>query len=130
MINIADITDLADLADLSDVGERFYQGETIIPGAGYPARSSLSREELAYSIQAADASREEQQRTELRLQEENRQIKSVQEQLGKKLTEVENQLKSVEGAAKAKQDVRAFADQVKRQLYEELHVEKLRRGLI
>ncbi len=133
MINIADITDLADLADLadlSDVGERFYQGGTIIPGAGYPARSSLSREELAYSIQAADASREEQQRTELRLQEENRQIKSVQEQLGKKLTEVENQLKSVEGAAKAKQDVRAFADQVKRQLYEELHVEKLRRGLI
>ncbi len=127
MINIADITDLA---DLSDVGERFYQGETIIPGAGYPARSSLSREELAYSIQAADASREEQQRSELRLQEENRQIKSVQEQLGKKLTEVENQLKSVEGAAKAKQDVRAFADQVKRQLYEELHVEKLRRGLI
>ncbi len=77
-----------------------------------------------------DTSREEQRRAELRLREENVQIKSVQEQLGRKLTEVEKQLKAVEGRAKAKEDVRAFADQVKRQLYEELHVEKLRRGLI
>lgn len=77
-----------------------------------------------------DTSREEQRRAEQRLREENVQIKSVQEQLGRKLTEVEKQLKAVEGTAKAKEDVRAFADQVKRQLYEELHVEKLRRGLI
>ncbi len=108
--------------------------------AGQPsgrARQSLSQahygypsQELAYSIQATDSSQDEQQRTGLRLQEENIQIKSVQEQLGKKLTEVEEQLKAVEGAAKAKQDVRAFTDQIKRQLYEELHVEKLRRGLI
>ncbi len=108
--------------------------------AGQPsgrARQSLSQahygypsQELASSIQATDSSQDEQQRTGLRLQEENIQIKSVQEQLGKKLTEVEEQLKAVEGAAKAKQDVRAFTDQIKRQLYEELHVEKLRRGLI
>ena len=59
-----------------------------------------------------------------------RSINSVQDQLGKKLQEVEQQLKKVETASKAQEDVRAFADQVKRQLYEELHVEKLRRGLI
>ncbi len=94
------------------------------PGSGYPVQ------ELAYSMPDTDTSREEQRRAELRLREENVQIKSVQEQLGRKLTEVEKQLKAVEGTAKAKEDVRAFADQVKRQLYEELHVEKLRRGLI
>ena len=94
------------------------------PSPGYPVQ------ELAYSMPDTDTSREEQRRAELRLREENVQIKSVQEQLGRKLTEVEKQLKAVEGRAKAKEDVRAFADQVKRQLYEELHVEKLRRGLI
>lgn len=91
---------------------------------GYPAS------ELAYTAQNPDTSREEHQRTEMRLKEENSQIKSAQEQLGRKLAEVEKQLKDVEGATKARQDVRSFADQVKRQLYEELHVEKLRRGLI
>lgn len=94
------------------------------PGSGYPVQ------ELAYSMPDTDTSREEQRRAEQRLREENVQIKSVQEQLGRKLTEVEKQLKAVEGTAKAKEDVRTFADQVKRQLYEELHVEKLRRGLI
>jgi len=93
-------------------------------GSGYPAQ------ELAYSMPDTDTSREEQHREKLRMQEENIQIKSAQEQLGRKLTEVEKQLRAVEGAAKAKEDVRTFADQVKRQLYEELHVEKLRRGLI
>lgn len=91
---------------------------------GYPAS------ELAFTVQNPDTSREDHQRTEMRLQEENTQIKSAQEQLGRKLTEVEKQLRGLEGAAKARQDVRSLADQVKRQLYEELHVEKLRRGLI
>ena len=99
-------------------------GQAANPSPGYPVQ------ELAYSMPDTDTSREEQRRAELRLREENVQIKSVQEQLGRKLTEVEKQLKAVEGRAKAKEDVRAFADQVKRQLYEELHVEKLRRGLI
>ena len=40
------------------------------------------------------------------------------------------QLKKLETTAKAKEDVRGLADKVKRQLYEELHVEKLRRGLV
>ena len=57
-------------------------------------------------------------------------MKSAQGQLDKKLKEVETQLRKVESRAKAKEDVSAFADQVKKQLYEELHIEKLRRGLI
>ncbi len=86
--------------------------------------------ELQYSMQNAYVSDEEQQKDKMRMHEETIQMKSAQEQLGKKLQEVETQLKKVETAAKAKEDVRAFADQVKQQLYEELHVEKLRRGLI
>ncbi|MBD5451177.1 MAG: hypothetical protein HDR25_00910, partial [Lachnospiraceae bacterium] len=87
-------------------------------------------QELEYSVQKASVSEEDQQRKELRMQQENAQIKSAQEQLDKKLKEVEDQLKKVEGSTKAKEDVRTFAEQVKQQLYEELHVEKLRRGLI
>lgn len=87
-------------------------------------------QELEYSVQKASSSEEDQQRNEVRMQRENAQIKSAQEQLDKKLKEVEHQLKKVEDSTKVKEDVKTFAEQVKRQLYEELHVEKLRRGLI
>ena len=87
-------------------------------------------QELEYSVQKASISEEDQQRKEQRMQQENAQIKSMQEQLDNKLKEVEHQLKKVEDSTKAKEDVRTFAEQVKQQLYEELHVEKLRRGLI
>lgn len=87
-------------------------------------------QELEYSVQKASVSEEEQQRKELRMQQENAQIKSMQAQLDNKLKEVEHQLKKVEESTKAKENVGTFAEQVKRQLYEELHVEKLRRGLI
>ena len=87
-------------------------------------------QELEYSLQKTTAWEEEQQRTRIRMETENARIKSAQEQLDKKLKEVEQQLKKTEGAAQAKEDVKSFAEQVKRQLYEELHVEKLRRGLV
>ena len=90
----------------------------------YPAR------ELEYTIQKTSALEEEQQRTRIRMEEETAQIKSAQEQLDKKLKEVEQQLKKTEGAVQAKEDAKSFAEQVKKQLYEELHVEKLRRGLV
>jgi len=87
-------------------------------------------QELEYSVQKAPVSEEDQQRQGLRMQRETAQLKSVQEQLDKKLKEVEQQLKKVEDSTRAKEDVQTFAEQVKRQMYEELHVEKLRRGLI
>ncbi|MBD5554531.1 MAG: hypothetical protein HDQ95_04070 [Roseburia sp.] len=85
---------------------------------------------LQYSVQNAQISGEEQQRDKMRMQEETNQLRSAQQQIDKKLQEVEVQLKKLESTAKAKEDVRDLADKVKRQLYEELHVEKLRRGLI
>ena len=85
---------------------------------------------LQYSVQNAQISGEEQQRDKMRMQEETNQLRSAQEQINKKLQEVEVQLKKLETTAKAKEDVRGLADKVKRQLYEELHVEKLRRGLV
>ena len=87
-------------------------------------------QKLEYSAQKVFSSEEDQQRKELRMQQETAQIKSVQEQLDQKLKEVEHQLKKVEDSTKVKQDVSVFAEQVKWQLYEELHVEKLRRGLV
>ena len=90
----------------------------------YPAR------ELEYTIQKTSTLEEEQQRTRIRMEEETAQIKSAQEQLDKKLKEVEQQLKKTENAMQDKEDAKSFAEQVKKQLYEELHVEKLRRGLV
>ncbi|MCI8484932.1 MAG: hypothetical protein HFH41_11425 [Lachnospiraceae bacterium] len=89
-----------------------------------------SQEILQYSTQRTQVMEEEQQRIVQRVQEENIQLKTAQDQLDQKMKEVEQQLKKVEGQAKSKEDTRAFAEQVKNQLYEELHVEKLRRGLI
>lgn len=85
--------------------------------------------DLQYSIQESPEPQKELQ-NKMRMQEEAAQLKSAQEQLDRKLKEVETQLQKVETAAKAREDVRAFAEKVKSQLYEELHVEKLRRGLV
>lgn len=95
-----------------------------------PRQNRYQPQELAYSVQNPPTSEDAQQERALRMQQETAQMKSVQQQLDQKLKEMEGQLKRVEDSAKAKEDVRTFAEQVKRQLYEELHVEKLRRGLI
>ena len=86
--------------------------------------------DLQHSVQESTVSGEEQQMEQTRMREENAQLKLAQEQISRKLKEVEVQLQKVETTARAREDVRAFAEQVKSQLYEELHVEKLRRGLI
>ncbi len=86
--------------------------------------------DLQYFVQESTVSEEKQQIDQMRMREENAQLKLAQEQIDRKLKEVETQLQKVETTAKAREDVRAFAEQVKSQLYEELHVEKLRRGLI
>ncbi len=116
--------------DLMPNEESEKEYEQITPYDRSHQESSYQPRELEYSTQAASVSEEDQQRRELRMQQETAQLKSVQEQLDKKLKDVEQQLKKVEDSTKAKEDVRTFAEQVKRQLYEELHVEKLRRGLI
>lgn len=85
---------------------------------------------LTYSTEKNHISDQEQRWAKTRMQQETMQIKSAQAQLDQKLKEVEAELKKVENAAQAKEDVRAFAEQVKKHLYEELHVEKLRRGLV
>ena len=114
---------LQNRGDIQNVVQKMQETENI--------RDKVRRSwELQYSMQTVPAAGEGLQEVDIRMREQTMQINSVQEQLGKKLQEVEQQLKKVETASKAKEDVRAFADQVKRQLYEELHVEKLRRGLI
>ncbi len=130
---------LAGLAFYEEAGTEYAQAalseeaKKVSEQAFYEEQQSQNRyqpQKLEYSEQKAQSQDEEQQRKELRMQQETAQIKSVQEQLDKKLKEVEQQLKKVENSTKAKEDVGAFAEQVKRQLYEELHVEKLRRGLV
>lgn len=98
---------------------------------GYGQKTGIqSIPELTYSVEKSHTSEQEQNRAELRMQQETMEIKSAQIQLEQKLKEVEAELRKVETTAQAKEDVSAFAEQVKKRLYEELHVEKLRRGLI
>lgn len=129
-INANDLTLYEISSNIYDLMPNEEAEKEITPYDRNHQESSYQPRELEYSTQADSVSEEDQQRRELRMQQETAQLKSVQEQLDKKLKDVEQQLKKVEDSAKAKEDVRTFAEQVKRQLYEELHVEKLRRGLI
>ena len=72
---------------------------------------------------------QEQQKDALQKQEETMQIKSLQQQLDVRLKEVERKLQRTENTADREVSVRDLADKVKRQLHEELHMERLRRGL-
>lgn len=100
------------------------------PGRFQDYERGFNQEILQHSIQRTQVMEEEQQRMVQRVREEAIQLKTAQDQLDQKMKEVELQLRKVESQSKAKEDTRAFAEQVKNQLYEELHVEKLRRGLI
>lgn len=99
------------------------------PGYGQKT-GSQPMPELTYSVNKNMIADQGQSRAELHMQQETIQLKSAQAQLEQKLEEVEAELRKVESAAQAKEDVNVFAEQVKKRLYEELHVEKLRRGLV
>lgn len=99
------------------------------PGYGRKT-GSQPMPELTYSVNKNMTADQGQSRAELHMQQETIQLKSAQAQLEQKLEEVEAELRKVESAAQAKEDVNVFAEQVKKRLYEELHVEKLRRGLV
>lgn len=130
----------ADIYEITPYGEAGPEYEMTAEEAGgtfaYAAQTRTQPEsgyvtqELEYSAQRAEHSQEEQKKSELRMQMETAKIKSAQEQLDRKLKEVEHQLKKVETDTGEKRDVKSFAEEVKRQMYEELHVEKLRRGLV
>lgn len=64
-----------------------------------------------------------------RIQEERIQMKSAQAQMDVRLKQVEQQLKQVEIRAGQKENVRETAEKIKKLLHEELHLEKLRRGM-
>ncbi|MCC8029307.1 MAG: hypothetical protein LIO75_05885, partial [Lachnospiraceae bacterium] len=103
----------------------------------------VPRDRAAGPETAADGSRQEEMRvysenaavqniltqTRIRMQEETTERKAVQEQLDHRLKEVEQQLSHAFRQAGAEENASALADRVKRQLHEELHMERLRRGL-
>lgn len=63
-------------------------------------------------------------------QKETLQVKSLQQQMDVRLREVERQLqKKADGHSGAGDDIRTIAEKVKKQLHEELHMERLRRGM-
>ena len=66
---------------------------------------------------------------ELRIQEDQIRMKSVQEQMEVRIRNMEQQLKQVKISTTGEEDVRAAAEKIKKLLHEELHIEKLRRGL-
>lgn len=64
-------------------------------------------------------------------QRETLQVKSLQQQMDLRLREVEKQLqKKADVQAGDVEDVRSIAEKVKKQLHEELHMERLRRGMM
>lgn len=90
---------------------------------GYENRQELkhaaSKEQMQYGRPQQDE----------RMQEERIRMKSAQSQMDARLKQVEQQLKQVESRTNGKEDVRETAEKIKKLLHEELHLEKLRRGL-
>lgn len=64
-----------------------------------------------------------------RMDEERIRMKSVQAQMDVRLKQVEQQMKQVELRTNKKEDIREATEKIKKLLQEELHLEKLRRGL-
>lgn len=65
----------------------------------------------------------------IHMQAESVQMKSLQKQLDVRLSEVEQKLSEAESREKAQLNVRDITEKVKRQLHEELHIERMRRGM-
>lgn len=63
------------------------------------------------------------------MDEERIRMKSVQAQMDVRLKQVEQQMKQVELRTNKKEDIREATEKIKKLLQEELHLEKLRRGL-
>ncbi len=71
------------------------------------------------------------QKSKVDTQNETQQVKSLQQQMDIRLREVERQLqKKTASHFRTGEDVRTIAEKVKKQLHEELHMERLRRGLV
>ncbi len=100
------------------------QNPRFIPGhQKYESQQELKHAALRSQTQPG---RQEQ---EGRVQEERIQMKSAQAQMDVRLKQVEQQLKQVEIQTSRKEDVREAAEKIKKLLHEELHLEKLRRGM-
>lgn len=90
---------------------------------GYESQQKLKHAAPKEQIQYGKPQQDE------RMQEERARMKSVQAQMDVRLKQVEQQLKQVETRTSGKEDVRETAEKIKKLLHEELHLEKLRRGL-
>lgn len=82
---------------------------------------------LRYAV--ADAPQNRQIKPEVPIQEDTIRLKSAQEQLSARIKEIEQKLTQTEHTAGRNEDPKELAEKVKRQLQEELHLEKLRRGM-
>lgn len=70
------------------------------------------------------------QKKESYIQEETIKIETLHQQLDVRLKDLENKLERVEEHTYTKENIRDITEKVKRQLQEELHLERLRRGLV
>ena len=72
----------------------------------------------------------QKKKEELQRQEEAARMESLRRQLEVRVEEVEQKLKQAENRGIPKENVRDITEKVKKQLHEELHMERLRRGLL
>ena len=84
---------------------------------------------LRYTV-ASEPLQNRQMKPDIQKQEDTIQLKSVQEQLSARIKEVENKLRQTENKAGIREVPGEIAEKVKRQLHEELHLERLRRGMV
>ena len=126
-------TDIAEIA-LRSEGEGIPEtgGPEVKQLRFMPARSGYrGRQDITYVFSEEPLSgRKQKNRADAR--KETMQVKALQQQMDVRLREVEKQLQN---RADARQDgnledIRSIAEKVKKQLHEELHMERLRRGMV
>ena len=108
-----------------ETGTSTYQEPSLLP----VSRMSEERQELEHAL-SRERMHNGRETRDSQIQEERMRMKSAQAQLEVRLKQVEQQLKQTERLSNGKEDVRETAEKIKKLLHEELHLEKLRRGLI
>ena len=103
-----------------------------MPPDGKERRKDLEAfpiQELTVAMREGKAGGRERQELLRRQEEEHVRIRSLQQQMETRLREVEQKIQTADVREDSEESARVLAEKVKKQLHEELHMERLRRGM-
>ena len=86
-------------------------------------------QEFTVAMREGKAGGRERQELLRRQEEEHIRIRSLQQQMETRLREVEQKIQTADVREDSEESARVLAEKVKKQLHEELHMERLRRGM-